>query len=241
MGKLSHLAYRLWVGMILEADDEGRLTCDTEHLRVVIFGYHPKVTTPTVEAALAGARGGRPGADLRVWRGALRGFSSWPDHQVINKPRPSQLPDYEPKYSYRTLPERYGNYRGKERNGKERKGTEGNGMERDTPLPAGTIPERDGRRDTPLTAASLTTPTPGHDFSIPQHPARPGACPTAATPWPYSTPPPGGRAEIRANPGVDLGREVLKAEAYLVAHPEKHYRKLSNFLHGWLGRADRET
>jgi len=47
------------------------------------------------------------------------------------------------------------------------------------------------------------------------------------------------QAELRANPGVELDRELLKAEAYLVAHPEKHYRKLGTFLHGWFGRADR--
>jgi len=49
------------------------------------------------------------------------------------------------------------------------------------------------------------------------------------------------QAELRANPGVDLTLEVLKAEAYLVAHPERHYKRLDTFLHGWLGRADREA
>lgn len=47
------------------------------------------------------------------------------------------------------------------------------------------------------------------------------------------------QAEIRANPGVELDHEILKAEAYLTAHPEKRYKKLSTFLHNWLGRADR--
>jgi hypothetical protein len=50
------------------------------------------------------------------------------------------------------------------------------------------------------------------------------------------------QAELRANPGVDLPGEVYKAEAYLVNHPEKvkRYKRLDLFLHGWLGRADRE-
>jgi len=48
------------------------------------------------------------------------------------------------------------------------------------------------------------------------------------------------RAEIRANPGVDIPRELLRSEAYLASHPEKHYKRLPVFLHGWLGRADRE-
>ena len=49
------------------------------------------------------------------------------------------------------------------------------------------------------------------------------------------------QAELRANPGVDLATEVLKAEAYLVAHPERHYRHLDRFLHRWLGHAEREA
>ena len=47
------------------------------------------------------------------------------------------------------------------------------------------------------------------------------------------------QAQLRANPAVDFPKEVLRAEAYLVAHPERHYRDLGRFLHGWLGRADR--
>ena len=44
VGKLSDRAYRLWVGMILEADDEGRLYWDADQIRLAVFGYHPKVT-----------------------------------------------------------------------------------------------------------------------------------------------------------------------------------------------------
>ena len=49
------------------------------------------------------------------------------------------------------------------------------------------------------------------------------------------------QAEIRANPTVDYPTEILKAEAWLSAHPERHYKKLSGFLHNWLARADREA
>ncbi len=47
------------------------------------------------------------------------------------------------------------------------------------------------------------------------------------------------QAQLRANPGVNFVNELLRAEAYLSAHPEKHYRRLEGFLHNWLGRADR--
>jgi len=50
------------------------------------------------------------------------------------------------------------------------------------------------------------------------------------------------RAEVRANEGVDFGKEVLKAEAWLVANPSRAGKKdWVKFMHGWLARADREA
>ena len=48
-------------------------------------------------------------------------------------------------------------------------------------------------------------------------------------------------AELEANPTVDLVTEVLKAEAWIHANPERAPRsRHRRFLHGWLGRADRD-
>jgi len=48
-------------------------------------------------------------------------------------------------------------------------------------------------------------------------------------------------AELEANPTVDLVGEVLKAEAWIHANPERAPRsRHGRFLHGWLGRADRD-
>lgn len=48
------------------------------------------------------------------------------------------------------------------------------------------------------------------------------------------------QAEVRANPGVDFGAEVLKAEAWMVSNPAKAPRSdIPRFLHTWLGRAER--
>lgn len=52
VGPLSDRIYRLWVGMILEADDEGRLICDAGQLRAVIFAYHQKIRPMDVESML---------------------------------------------------------------------------------------------------------------------------------------------------------------------------------------------
>jgi len=49
------------------------------------------------------------------------------------------------------------------------------------------------------------------------------------------------QAEVRANPGVDFAREILRAEAWMVANPQKAPKKdFARFLHNWLGRAERE-
>ena len=48
------------------------------------------------------------------------------------------------------------------------------------------------------------------------------------------------QAEVRANPGVDFGAEVLKAEAWMMANPDRAPRKnYARFLHTWLSRAER--
>jgi HNH endonuclease len=92
VGRLTHLEYRLWVGMLCEADDAGRLVCDAEQLRVLIFGFRPEVTAEEID----------DGADvlakiglLKLYRvGGVRyaAFPSWTDHQRIDHPSKSKLP-----------------------------------------------------------------------------------------------------------------------------------------------------
>ncbi|HEV8642059.1 MAG TPA: hypothetical protein VGV13_13245 [Methylomirabilota bacterium] len=91
VGQLSHFEYRLWIGMLLEADDEGRLVADDDQLRAVVFGFH-QVRPADVEIALL--RIAKKGL-VRLYR--VRGtrfafFPSWLDHQRIDRPQPSKLP-----------------------------------------------------------------------------------------------------------------------------------------------------
>jgi hypothetical protein len=91
-GRLTDFQHRLWAGMILEADDEGRLVWDAEQLRGLIWSYHPNVAASDVDAAM---RVLATVGLVRVYR--VRGqeyvfFPSWNDHQKIDKPRPSTLP-----------------------------------------------------------------------------------------------------------------------------------------------------
>jgi len=92
VGKLHDRAFRLWVAMILQADDEGRLVADLEQLRAVVFAYHARVKITDIDAALGELT--RVGLVRRYTIGgvAYADFPSWHDHQRIDRPRPSMLP-----------------------------------------------------------------------------------------------------------------------------------------------------
>ena len=92
VGALSHVAYRLWVGLVTEADDEGRLVCDVRQLRAVVFGLRPETTPEHVATALReilatglAKQYGANGTRYLV-------LPSYRDHQVIDRPTPSKLP-----------------------------------------------------------------------------------------------------------------------------------------------------
>lgn len=92
VGPLSDRDYRLWVSLILEADDEGRLVVDTRQIRAVTWPYGSNISLSMVEASLS--RLEALGLLMRYRVGAVEYacFPSWHDHQVINRMRPSSLP-----------------------------------------------------------------------------------------------------------------------------------------------------
>ena len=94
VGPLDHLTYRLWVGMILEADDEGRLVADPAQLRTQIVPYHTRVTLPRISASLRVLN--VLGLCLLYDEGGTQyaWFPDWHDHQRINKPQKSRLPPH---------------------------------------------------------------------------------------------------------------------------------------------------
>ena len=92
IGPLTDRQYRLWVGMLTEADDEGRLVADPAQLRLQVFGYHPRVRLEHVVEALQVLFDAHL-IDLYTLDGIqYAAFPSWHDHQVINKRRASKLP-----------------------------------------------------------------------------------------------------------------------------------------------------
>jgi hypothetical protein len=205
--------------MLLEADDEGRLVCDSEQLRVTIFGYHPKVSRALVEASIEDLT--RAGL-LKIY--AKEGtryawFPSWKDHQRIDHNTPSKLPAYEDSLSVLENSRGLANpHVGSDLDliGKDLKGSEGL-----------TPPTREESRiefkvNDEIRSALKQAPTLG---AVPRL--------WSVEFW---------RAEIRANGELDMPAEILRAEAWMVANPGKAPRKdLPRFLHNWLARADRDV
>jgi len=104
IGPLSHIAYRLWVSCILEADDTGRLEAEPRTLRAQTFAFHDDVTVAVVEAALAELESA--GALIRYASLSVHDASTthrdtprqyavlpgWTKHQRIDRPKPAKYP-----------------------------------------------------------------------------------------------------------------------------------------------------
>jgi hypothetical protein len=124
VGPLSDFTYRLWVGMILEADDEGRLVADPFSLRSQVFSYRHKTRLSAISSALL-ALSDAGLARLYVVDGVQYvWFPSWHDHQRIDKPQPSRLPAHpDSTNGPRTFPERSTNVPRGSEGSKEGKGS----------------------------------------------------------------------------------------------------------------------
>jgi len=166
VGRLSHLDYRLWVGMICEADDEGRLVAAADQLRVLIFGYWPEVDLAAIELGLASLTKARLIRLYTVGSTRFADFPSWKDHQRINRPTPSKLPPYKDSRRVKThgalTEDSLRTHAGSEGIGKERIGEDGMGVERGTEAPPDDHvirepqPQRNGTGHDRLVEATMT-------------------------------------------------------------------------------------
>lgn len=93
VGALSPEARLLFIGMWTEADDEGRLLGSAKHLAGALFPFDEKATAGRVESwieELVLAHLVVPYVSKGVRYFHIR---SWAEHQKINRPTPSKLPD----------------------------------------------------------------------------------------------------------------------------------------------------
>jgi hypothetical protein len=149
VGPLSDFEYRLWVGMLCEADDEGRLVADAAQLRALIWPYHPHVSAENVEKCLLILE--KSGLIRLYFVANTRycQFPSWSDHQVINKKKPSVLPPCPAPRGRKLLPRNSGTSTGavREQYGSSTGALPGDRKGSDLILPPPLIPPPPGGRD----------------------------------------------------------------------------------------------
>ena len=176
VGKLTDRQFRLWVGMITQADDDGRLVAEPEQIRVQFFAYHTRVKTTEIATALeaiadVGLIGLYSANNVRYAY-----FPSWVDHQRIHSCHytPSRLP--APRQSG-TAPGQVPNRYGTDTAGSDRKGKDQDRKGSATPAQDGT----DHRLDPlPVFETTSSSAPAGAGTRHPDHPEDPASEDTSA-------------------------------------------------------------
>lgn len=215
VGQLEDRPYRLWVGLVTEADDEGRFVADADQLRALVFPYQTRLTTAKVDAALdALASVGL--VTLYRSNGTRYGcFPDWTEHQKISHAIPSKLPPCsEDSRILQKPPEDsvLARARGSDHEGiKDHEGKGAPNAEPSAPaLPTFQIPESIRTALTKCNRLRDVLPLYEHKF------------------W---------QAQIRARPQVDFAAQLLKAEAWIAANPRKAPKSdYAAFLQRWFAR-----
>lgn len=217
IARLSDAAYRGWIGLINEVDDDGRVVYDPDCLNAAIFVIRRK-TRRQFETLMSELQAARL---LRVYLA--------PDHlePVLAL---HDFDDHQPrdKYHYRpsTLP-----------------GDSGatllslNGASQGSQPSLGTG-NREGNREGREAANAGPSPPAPLSFQIPESIRTAlSKCPAFASVLRLQTP---GfwQTQIRAHAGVDFARELLEAQAWITANPSRAPKSnVPAFLHRWFRKA----
>jgi hypothetical protein len=93
VAKLSIPARLCFIGMVSNADDEGRIEADPRYIKRAVFGFDDDLTSSDITGYLAEIETSCPGVVFYQVDGrALASFSKWKQYQYIQKPQPSRLP-----------------------------------------------------------------------------------------------------------------------------------------------------
>jgi hypothetical protein len=226
--RLSDGAERFFWRLTLVADDHGRFEADPQVMKAKCFPQWPdkRLSARTVAERYAELVDAELVQTYAV-AGRLYGFFvTWARHQRMREGRPSKFPNPTPNDVCGHLPPlaaNGGHWRPETRD--ERRETRD---ERET----GDMADSPG-------AHPPGTHTNGVLFKIPERIIEAVEKSALFADDSGLRQPSWWQAEIRANPGVDLPAEVLKAHAWLLTHPERRKKQLRKFLHNWFARADR--
>jgi hypothetical protein len=92
-GELSFGGRLLFMGMISNADDEGKGIGDAKGLRRMVFGFDDEVNTKAVDGYLNEIKESIRGVEFYEVDGRIYyQFKNWEKYQYINRPTPSKLP-----------------------------------------------------------------------------------------------------------------------------------------------------
>lgn len=93
VAKLSIPARLCFIGMVSNADDEGRIEADPRYIKRAVFGFDDHLTSNEVASFLAEIETSCPSVVFYHVDGrALVSFTNWKQYQYIQKPQPSRLP-----------------------------------------------------------------------------------------------------------------------------------------------------
>jgi len=103
VAKLSIPARLCFIGMMSNADDEGRIEADPRYIKRAVFGFDDDLSSSDVAAMLGEIQASCPSVTFYHIEGrALAAFSNWLRYQYIQKPHPSKLPSPPVTYEYDT-------------------------------------------------------------------------------------------------------------------------------------------
>lgn len=103
VAKLSIPARLCFIGMVSNADDEGRIEADPRYIKRAVFGFDDEMSSGDVGDLLAEIQTCCPSVVFYQADGrALAAFTNWKRYQYIQKPQGSKLPAPPVPYEYDT-------------------------------------------------------------------------------------------------------------------------------------------
>jgi hypothetical protein len=94
--KLSYFARLVYIGLISNADDAGKMRGESHYIKACVFPYDEALRVTDVELALKAISAEGLIVRWTTDAGCYLQHPHWKRHQYIREPQPSHLPDFKP-------------------------------------------------------------------------------------------------------------------------------------------------